>query len=135
MDSLVDVSLTSPDVSPVKPLRDEEAFQNAEASTLEEKHSLQSDAVAASEDCVQSTEQQRQEQGLLQKHACAQAVTQCARIINQHYGRELIEAATTLQSLCNVQDTSLGLIENRHSELVDIRETYQLEEVIEEAQR
>ncbi|OQR70976.1 hypothetical protein BIW11_01594 [Tropilaelaps mercedesae] len=72
---------------------------------------------------------------LSQRLSCGESVTShCSHVLHSHYTRELLEAAMTLQSLCNVQDTSIGLIENRHRELIDIRETYQLEEVIEEAQ-
>lgn len=71
----------------------------------------------------------------LDHSSCVRAMSQCSRVLNHHYGREILDAASMLQSLCNVQDTSLDIIENRHREIIDIRETYQLEEIIDEAQR
>lgn len=124
---MIDVSLTNLEPSPVKPLRDEEMCKDTKATILEEGSSLEPETVD-SKDCVCTPEKHRLSSD------CAEAITRCARVVKQHYGEDLMEAATTLQSLCNVQDTSLELIENRHRELVDIRETYQLEEVIEETQ-
>ena len=55
--------------------------------------------------------------------------------IHKHYCNDLLEAANTLQSICNVQDTSIALVESKEKVIVELRESYQLEEILEEAQR
>ncbi|XP_003744640.1 uncharacterized protein LOC100909272 [Galendromus occidentalis] len=65
----------------------------------------------------------------------AQAQSLSVGAIHKHYCKDLLESANTLQSICNVQDTSITLIEYKEKVLVELRESYQLEEILDEAQR